>query len=688
MRIKSVGKKYTNYAYFIVFALIGVIIGSYLGINNTNSSQTDIITEEDITLSINEVYPEENLKLHWFIPDGMRNDPDLMNIFKWAEEGKLPNIKKLMERGSYGYSIPLFPSHTPTNFASLLTGTYPTVHGVADGPMHIEGYPLTKPSVAGFRSSARKVPAIWSILEEQNKSVALLSMPGSTPPELENGITIRGRWGGWGADFHSLIFENKTVNQRKKLARGSRLFFFGNELTNFIEPHDESWDVELSSFSEDISITLEGYGAIVNAKIVDKTDDDNQNYDTIVFSRDKNMIDASLQEGDWSEWIPVTFKWAGKEISSSIKLNVIKLDDDGFFRIRFLVDNINEFIVKPSSVAQEMRDKVGPMVDFVDNFPPQLIYYDEDKQTFLDEAEMSFDWHQKAVSAVYEIYDPDVVIHDIYTPNQMLTSRWWLGYIDPTSSRYNDVTEEQREQLWDETLHMYKRLDDIIGEAMEHMDENTVFVLSSDHGATPLDKWVRLNNLFMEKGWLNVTFNPETGEPIIDWENSQVLYLKMDNVYINPEGIGINWTRGSGKQYEKLRDEVIQTLYELKDDNGVAPAVSVVKWEDAENFLDLPADRVGDLVLANRPGYGWNEEMTEDGVLFDVPLKTGYKQAIFANETKQMWTPFIIVGPNIKKNYKLSEPIEMVDQFPTIMTALREDIPEYVQGEVINEIFD
>ena len=71
-------------------------------------------------------------RVHWFIPDGMRADPKVFDIYGWAEEGKLPNLRRLMQRGAYGYSIPTFPSHTPTNFATLLTGAYPERHGIAD----------------------------------------------------------------------------------------------------------------------------------------------------------------------------------------------------------------------------------------------------------------------------------------------------------------------------------------------------------------------------------------------------------------------------------------------------------------------------------------------------------------------------------------------------------------------------
>jgi len=624
--------------------------------------------EKDAELKVDDSKPT---KIYWFIPDGMRTEPELFKLYEWANEGKLPNIKKLMDSGSYGYSVPTFPSHTPANFATLLTGTYPKTNGVADGPMHIEGYPLKAPSVAGFSSVARKKPAIWSILADQGKSVAILSVPGSTPPELtSNAITIRGRWGGWGADFASMIFERKTPGQREKIARGVKLFFLGAELTKFVEPTEEEW-----------AYALNLYGTNFYTKI------DNN---TMIFTLDKNTGEelVSLKQGEWSEWISYTLKWKENTVESHIKIYPIIVSDD-FFRLRVIVDNMNEYITLPKEVAGVMEENVGPMVDFVDNFPAQLIYYPEDKKAFLDEMNLSFEWHKNAVDAIYSEYDPDVFIQDIYSPNQMLTSRWWMGYIDPTSKRYDQVTKEEREQLWIEVFDMYKKLDDIIGRAIANSDENTLIIISSDHGAAPLDKWVRLNNLFVQKGWLNYSIDPATGEPIIDWKNSKVVYLKMDNVYINPNGLDGNWVRGKGEEYEKLREEVTKTLQELTHPSGDKVIAAVVKWEDVTDYLDLPQDRVGDLVVANNIGYGFNEEITPDENLFDEnPLNSGYKQAIFAKDNKSMWAPFIISGKGIKQNFQIPEPINMVDQVPTILTALGYTPPEYMEGRILGEVFE
>jgi arylsulfatase A-like enzyme len=227
----------------------------------------------------------------------------------------------------------------------------------------------------------------------------------------------------------------------------------------------------------------------------------------------------------------------------------------------------------------------------------------------------------------------------------------------------------------------------MIGKILENTDEDTIVVLSSDHGAAVLNKWVRINNLLAKNGLLRFTMDAETGEPVIDWKNSKAIYLKMDNIYIHPDGLAGNWTRASGPEYESLRNQVIKILLDLRDVDGRSPVATVTKWEDVEKFLDLPIDRVGDLVIANEAGYGWNEEMTEDLEIFSTPLKTGYKQAIHPEETKSMWTPFIIMGPGVKKGYEIKEPQKFVDQYPTIMTLMGIPIPDFVEGKPIEEIF-
>ncbi|MDP8219116.1 MAG: alkaline phosphatase family protein [Candidatus Theseobacter exili] len=667
--------------------ILSVLIMSFIFAGSFASS---VVAEEKMPTA---VPVSEEVKLYWFIPDGMRSEDTIFNIYKWAEEGKLPNIKRMIEEGSYGYSIPVFPSHTPTNFATLFTGTYPVTHGVADGPMHVEGNPLNIVSVGGFNSAAKKVPPIWVNMERGfDKDVVLLSIPGSTPPELEEGITLRGRWGGYGADFHAVNFESiGKGDKRFEHGRGARLFFFGPYLTSYLESRDAGkWENPPVSFLPPREMGLGAYGAMVFAYIYDSTDDKKVNYNRVAFSFDKKNIFADLVDKQWSSWNPITLQWKGISVATDFKIKIIRLEPDGNLKIRFFFNNLNEYIVKPSSVAKEVIDGVGPMVDFVDNFPAQLVFEDADKETFIEEADMSLEWHRKAAAFILDKYDPDVFIQDIYTPNQMLTSRWWMGYIDPSSIRYKDIDEEKRSLLWAEVKDMYQKLDSILGVMLNKADENTLVVLSSDHGAIPLNKWVCLNNFFAKKGWLKFAMDKKTGEPVINWAESKVIYLKMDSVYIDPEGLDGDWKRASGEEYEKLREEVKTALLEIQDSaTGNHPVIGAYKCEEVADVLKLPEDRVGDLVVVNRAGYGWNEEMSADLSIIKNPgHKSGYKQAILADKEKGMWTPFVIVGPGVKKGFQIKKPISHVDQYPTILFLMGKKIPGFVDGKVLNDIVE
>ena len=631
---------------------------------------------------------DNKLKLYWFIPDGLRAEPDLFKIFEWAEQGKLPYLKKLMEKGAFGYSKPVFPTHTPVNFATLLTGTTPEHHGVADGPMHIEGNVLSKVSVGGFSSVARKIPAVWSYIDNAGFKSALISVPGSTPPEITNGIVIRGRWGGWGKDITAVNFELKK-NEKRFLFQGkaSRLFYFGPKLTQFVDWSEHS--LNYRSYSPIKKFKMSVWGKTFYGAVIDESDDKIINYNKILFSRTTQENDAILRPGEWSDWFDVKLNLQGITITSSVKFHTIIVESDGFFRVRLLFNSLNKTVIFPPSIFSQLNKKLGPMTDFVDNFPPQLIYFKEDKQTFLRELHFSFDYHTSLIPYIVRNHQVEFVIHSIYSPNQMLTSRWWLGHVDPGSNQYQKASAGDRKKAWEDIFAVYKRIDNMIGKILKVADKNTVIVLSSDHGATPLNSWVYLNNLFAKEGFLKFKRDEDSQLNVIDWKNTKAVYLKMDGVFIHPEGLDGPWKRGHGEEYERLRNKIIGILNSIENEKGEKIVTKIVRWEDVNKIFKLPKDRVGDLVIANKLGYGWNETVSEDLKLFSVPLKRGYKQAILTDSTNNMWTPFVIAGPNVKNNHKIKKILQHDDQLPTILKALNFDLKvKNTTGSVVDEIFN
>ncbi len=623
-------------------------------------------------------------RLYWFIPDGMRADPYQFDVFKLAEEGRYPNIKKMMDNGAYGYSIPTFPGHTPVNFATLLTGAYPEVHGVSDGPMRVEGAPLDKPSISGFSSTAKRVPAIWRIFERRGLKVALVSIPGSTPPELDAGITIRGRFGGWGADLHALIFETKR-GQRAKRGDSVRLFYNGPELTRYVPALPASgWSRAPRSAVPPLELAMEGYGTTVYALVYAPPRE--AGYGRVRLSLDKKTTLAELsREGQWTDWKPIAVHWGGAVLQTHFKACLIKLDAGGLARIRLLYDVLNPLIVEPGVVADEIEKGVGPMVDFPDNWPAQMNRYSEDKGPLLAEAHMALDWHRRLLPFFYKKYAPDVLIQDTYTPNQMLESRWWLRYLDKDAPDYGTIDEAKRARLRSQIEGIYAGLDKILGAAIKAAGPNAYIVLSSDHGVIPIKREVRINNLLARMGLLHYTRDPATGEPRIEWARTTAIHLKMIGIYVKPSGLAGPWKRGRGRAYRKLRARVMKALCDLKDADGTPVFNRVIPWEQA-GVLRLPKDRVPDIILNVHPGYYLTEEMGDGKEIFATPIQSGYKQALDPATTPGLWTPFIVMGPGVKKGYRIPKPIRHIDQAPTLLTLMGVPVPSYMQGRVLDEI--
>ena len=473
------------------YLLTGIIIVVFL------TASLVKLNQQGYLFTSNAQYSEKDrnlLKLYWFIPDGLRAEPELFNIYRWADEGLLPNIKRMMERGSYGYSKPVFPGHTPTNFATLLTGTYPETHGVADGPMHIQGHPLEVVSKSGFSSIAKKVPPIWFNLERTGNEVTLLSVPGSTPPELSRGTTVKGRWGGWGIEFPATIFhsaKDRALNIEQ--GREKRVFEFGPELTKYINSSMAAeWEFQLpDSFSPPQEIRMENWGSEIYGYITDSTNDNVENYDQVHLSRDKHSSLTHLEVGQWSDWFSLQLSYQTNndyniftpkktvfendlsevKLDVMTKFHIIRLGEKDEFRIRALYDGLNAYSVKPSFKAEAFRAAAGPMIDFVDNYPPQLIYFKEDKQTFTDELNLSLNWHNRAAKHMLGNDASNVIIHDIYSPNQMLTSRWWMNYIDPMGKNYHKIDDDNRQKLLNEVIEMYQGIDRILGTVLDNVDE-------------------------------------------------------------------------------------------------------------------------------------------------------------------------------------------------------------------------
>jgi predicted AlkP superfamily phosphohydrolase/phosphomutase len=109
-------------------------------------------------------------------------------IEQWAAEGLLPGIAKLIQRGSFGVLNSTIPVHSPTAWASFITGLNPGRHGVFDFVRREPGsYRLGVVRADQFPGAS-----IWRLLSEHGRRVGVINVPMTYPPEPVNGYLVSG----------------------------------------------------------------------------------------------------------------------------------------------------------------------------------------------------------------------------------------------------------------------------------------------------------------------------------------------------------------------------------------------------------------------------------------------------------------------------------------------------------------
>jgi len=109
-------------------------------------------------------------------------------VAPWAAAGKLPVLEGLMRRGACGRLRSTTPPATFPAWTSLTTGVNPGRHGVLDFTERVPG----TYRVRFVNGSHRQVPALWTRLAARGARTAVVTVPGTYPPEPSCGVMVSG----------------------------------------------------------------------------------------------------------------------------------------------------------------------------------------------------------------------------------------------------------------------------------------------------------------------------------------------------------------------------------------------------------------------------------------------------------------------------------------------------------------
>ncbi len=158
-------------------------------------------------------------------------------IDQWARAGHLPNLAGLIARGGFGVLRSTIPVHSPTAWASFITGLNPGQHGVFDFVRREpDSYKLSV-----VRADQYPGASIWRLLSEQGRQVGVMNVPMTYPPEPVNGFLISGL-----GTPDSSRYTYPTPLQDELEADGYRV----NKKFFFVRDRQEEWLADIHAMTD------------------------------------------------------------------------------------------------------------------------------------------------------------------------------------------------------------------------------------------------------------------------------------------------------------------------------------------------------------------------------------------------------------------------------------------------------
>ena len=611
------------------------------------------------------------------------DSPVAPTVYKWAREGKLPALKKLIDRGVYCENglVP-FPTITPPNWTSIATGAWPGTHGITDFEMHVPGTPLDQ-THQGFDSREIMAETLWEAGERAGKRSIVVNWPTSWPKRMKDGYQI----GGYGlnitdwregipiGEVTSTLLVHDVLLSTEYYPRYSEVVWKKASGWEGVEHSPQALEAEVAVNLWRPKIPVK---PITWHVLVDKSS--GSAFDTAVVARGKNKagVYARLKVGEWSRNVYDTYETEQGPKKAGMRFKLLELSADAE-QFRLYCPGI--FALEgwgfPAELEKEIVSENG--------LPTARTAYEAflaewiDGQTLVEAYDLHHQWLVDATKTLFQ--KPwDMYFLHIHTID-------WIYHTFSVELEPLLAADKSRIPYYqDIELKLHQGVDWCIGQIVEAAGEDALVVVMSDHGVKARGQKFEVDEVLEKAGLL--AYLPEEGEKKaqaelkgigivpraskIDWSKTKAVSQRTVHIYVNlkgrdPQGIV------EPEDYEQVREQVIKALYEYVDPNtGAHPIALALRNEDAR-ILGIWGPNAGDVIYAEDPRLG-----KEHG-----PYLTTNKYGF--GDLRGL---IIFAGPGIKQGEVIERNVWLTDIVPTVCHLAELPVPDKCDGAIIYQALE
>jgi predicted AlkP superfamily phosphohydrolase/phosphomutase len=542
--------------------------------------------------------------------DGM--DPKL--LAQYMQEGVVPNLSRLASSGGFMPLQTSTPPQSPVAWSTFITGMDPGGHGIFDflhlnrgnltpymSTTRIEGTSLTMPMgrwripLKSPRTELlRHGTAFWELLESKGVHTRLFQIPANYPPVKTSGEAISGM-GTPDLQGTSGTFTLYTNDAHWKAGAVSG---------GLIERLTLSDGVARGSITGPPNSLLK---ASPNATAALEVVVDPENPVALVRVDDGRLL---LQQGEWSEWLPVRFDLMPHISSVSGMVRFYLKQVRPHLMLYMTPVNIDprdpaQTIATPAKYAHELAEAAGPF--YTEEMPEDTKALRAGVLTsheFLAQTQLVLDERKRLLDAELQHFanEPERALMFFYFSS--IDQRHHMLY------READLTDPLRPadtapDLANAMRDTYRQIDEQVGRVVSAVGENTTIVVMSDHGFSSFRRQVHLNRWLELHGYLRLTdsFNRDHYEWLqgIDWSATRAFAIGLNSLYLNVRGREKHGIV-SPKQRAALAQKLAEELGMWTDEtNGQKVVTQVTLREQAYHGSFVEA--APDIIVGYAPGY-------------------------------------------------------------------------------------
>lgn len=395
--------------------------------------------------------------------------------------------------------------------------------------------------------------------------------------------------------------------------------------------------------------------------------------------------------------------------------------------LTYPTQKVNGFMISGLLTPSGKRDFVYPpqlLKEIEKNVGRYLLHHDQtgDPDLVINQEYEILEYRTKVARYLYSSHELDFFMIHYYGTDRIQHEFWHL--IDRDHPLFN---QREYDKYWGSILEYYRRLDEALYTLSKIVDEDTIFIIMSDHGFGPIYKFMNMNRWLVEEGFMKfrrnfltylkrilfsmgftyssmaklilkfdlgkkaMDFGRDRRQKLqeriflslrdVDWGRTYAYSIgNFGQIFINKKGREPKGIVSQG-EYEEILDKITGKLLEFSDPQSNEKIIEKVVRNDeifqGEYFFDAP-----DLFPITK-----GMKIKPNG-LSDFTSKTILEPAFGSTGHHRLNGIFIAHNPKmIKENNRIRE-AKIIDMTPTILYSMGCRIPDDIDGRILFDIFE